>query len=186
MKHFYLYILTLAYAFSTFASGILLPIYAFFVQKIGGGILETSWTIALYSIICGIGTIVIHKTKWSHKHAKLCLWGGWLLWLLSMLMYAVIQNIIALYISQLLNGLGDAISEPVFDAEYSKQISDDPSSGWALFTGTTTIFSGIASIAGGLIASAYGFDVLLYCLIAIATISFLLIAYYTHDVDWQK
>jgi hypothetical protein len=185
MKHFYLYLLTLAYAFSTFASGILMPIYAFFVQKIGGGLLETSCTIALYSIICGIGTIVIHKTKWSHTHAKFCLWGGWLLWLLSMVIYLLISNIFMLYISQLLNGIADAICEPVFFAQYSKRIAKDPSAGWALFTGITTIFSGFASIAGGLIVSVYGFDALLYCLISIAIVSFLLIAYYADINDWQ-
>lgn len=176
----YLYLLTLAYAFSTFASGILMPIYAFFVQKIGGGILETAWAIALYSILSGVGTILVHKTTWSHTYRKHLLWGGWLLWLISMVVYLVMQNIITLYISQILNALGEAMCEPVFDTEFSKKIVSNPSGGWALFEGTISISEGIASIIGGLVATYYGFDTLLYCVIAVATTSFLLIAYYSY------
>ena len=176
----FLYLLTLAYAFSTFASGILMPIYAFFVQKIGGGILETAWAMALYSILTGFGTILIHKTTWSHTYRKHLLWGGWLIWLISMIIYLVMQNVVALYISQILNALGDAICGPVFDAEFSKKIEENLSGGWAMFEGTISISEGIASILGGSIASYYGFEALLYCVITVAMISFLLIAYYSY------
>lgn len=180
-QQFRIYILTFAYAFSTFASGILMPIYAFFVQKIGGGILETSWAIALYSMLCGIGTIILYKTPWSRQYPKQFLWIGWLLWLLSMVMYLVMQNLVVLYLSQILNGIGDAMCEPIFDAEFSQEASTNLAEGWALFNGATSIFSGIASFIGGFIAAWYGFDVLLYCVISIATLSFFLILYYVRD-----
>lgn len=178
----YIYLITFAYGFATFAQGILVPIYAFFVQKIGGGILETSWAIALYSIITGVGTILIHHTKWSHKYKKHCLWFGWFLWLLSIAVYMLMQNIVMLYISQILNGIGDALAEPIFDEEYSKKIKNDPSAGWAFFEGTVSIFSGLASILGGFIATYYGFDYLIYCVMAVAAISFTLIAYYSYEI----
>ena len=176
----YLYLLTVAYACSTFSTGILTPIYAFFVQKIGGGILETSWAIGLYSILCGIGTMVVHKTHWSHTYRKHLLWIGWLVWLSSVLIYLIIQNIVALYIAQILNALGDAICEPVFDAEFGNKISANPAGGWALFEGTVGIAEGIAAIVGGMIATYYGFEILLYCVITVATSSFLMIAYYSY------
>jgi len=185
-QHDLVYILTLAYGLSTFASGILIPIYAFFIQKIGGGILETSWAIATYSIICGLGTIFVHKTTWSHTYRRHLLWGGWLLWLLSMTVYLIIQNITVLYIAQILNALGDAICEPIFDAEFSEKISSDSSGGWAFFNGTISIFEGLASVAGGIIATAYGFDSLLYCIMVIGTISFALIVYYTRVNNARK
>jgi MFS family permease len=175
-----LYLITLAYAFSTFAQGVLTPIYAFFVQHIGGGILETSWAIATYSIITGVGTILIHKTNWSHTYRRQFLWGGWLLWLMSVGVYLIMTNIYLLYISQILNGLGVAVFEPIFDAEFARKVSRDPSSGWSLFEGVTSIFSGVASLAGGFIATHYGFNVLIYCMFAVAATSFCLIAYYTH------
>lgn len=176
----YLYLITFAYATSTFASGILMPIYAFFVQKIGGGILETSYAIALYSIIMGIATMLLHKTTWSQKHPLTLLCLGWFLWLVSMGMYLIIKSTGTLYVSQLINGIGDAMSGPAFNAEFSKEAADDLAGGWALYQGVTSIFSGIASIAGGFIATIYGFDILLYYVIAIATLSFFLILYYSY------
>ena len=179
----FIYILTLAYAISTFASGILVPIYAFFVQKIGGGILETSWAIALYSIIYGLLTIAIHKTKLSHKYRMHFLWGGWLLWLFSITIYFLISTLPVLYISQMINALGDAMYEPVFDAEFSHHIAADPDAGWAFFNGTTSIFYGIAAILGGFVAKHLGFDVLLYGVMAFGTLSFFLIAYYARTIS---
>lgn len=176
-----IYILTFAYGMSTFASGILMPIYAFYVQKIGGGILEASWAIGLYSVLCGVGTIVIHRTTWSHKYPRFFLCGGWFLWLVSMALYCVMHSVIVLYLSQVLNALGDALCEPVFDVEFSKEIEANPSEGWALFNGVTTIFSGVASLLGGAIATYFGFDVLFYCVVAMGTVSFLLIVRYVRN-----
>jgi len=175
----FLYLLTFAYSASIFSTGILAPIYAFFVEKIGGGILEASWAVALYSIVTGIGTIVLFKTPWSHVYAKHFFWIGWLLWLISIWVYVGMEDVYMLYISQIVNGIGTALSQPVFDAEFSKNITKDLSGGWALFEGVTSIFSGLAAIAGGVIATWYGFEVLIYCMIFIATVSFLGIAYYT-------
>lgn len=175
----FIYLLTMAYAIATFASGILVPIYAFFVQKIGGGILETSQAIAVYSLVYGILTILIHKTKISHTYRIPFLWVGWLIWLFSITIYFMISSLLVLYISQMLNALGDAIYEPIFDEEFSKQIIADPSRGWAFFNGTISIFSSIASLIGGLIASYFGFDILLYCVMGLGTLSFFLIVYYT-------
>lgn len=177
----YVYLLTFAYAISTFASGILVPIYAFFVQKIGGGLLETSWAFALYSILYGLGTMAIHKTPWTHKYRMHLLWIGWLLWLFSITIYFVVGTLTVLYISQILGAIGDAIYEPVFDGEFSRQVATDPSSGWAFFNGTTSIFSGIASFLGGIIATTFGFEALLCCVVAIGSISFFLIVYYTQQ-----
>ena len=184
MKNHYLYLLTFAYAFSTFSEGIFMPIYAFFVQKIGGGLLETSWAISFYSIVTGIGTILVHKTRWSHNNRMQCLIMGWFLWILGIAVYFSMKTVFVLFIAQFLNGLGNALAEPAFDAEFSKKIAEDPSSGWAFFEGTISIFSGLASFIGGLLATWYGFDALLYCVIFTACVSFLLILYYqaiVHD-----
>lgn len=95
------YLLTFAYAASVFSSGILIPIYAFFVQKIGGGIIETSSTIAVSSMIYGFGIIILYKTSWGDTHPRLLLWFGWFLWLLSLILYLVMSYVTILYVSQI-------------------------------------------------------------------------------------
>ena len=47
-------ILLTAYCFSTFAFSMLSPIYAIFVEEIGGGILEASYAIAIFTFISGL------------------------------------------------------------------------------------------------------------------------------------
>lgn len=180
MEKKYLYLIISAYAASSFSQGIFTPVYAFFVQKIGGGILEASWAIGAYSIITGLGTILIHKTSWSQKNRLTLLWLGWLFWLLSIIVYAGMNNIYMMYLSQVLGALGVAMEEPIFNAELSQRASSNLSVGWALFGGITEIFAGIAAIAGGVIATVYGFEVLINCMIATALLSFLLIVFYIY------
>lgn len=178
MQRNYPYLITFAYAFSTFTQGILTPLYAFFVQKIGGGILEASWAIGTYSVVTGLCTIILHRTASGHGYRERFLWGGWFLWLIGVAIYFVMYNVYLLYLSQLFNALGTAMAEPVFDAEFSEKVASDPAGGWAFFEGITNVFSGVASILGGIIASWYGFDTLINYMIGCATLSFFLIVYY--------
>lgn len=180
MKRIGFHLLIYAYAASIFASGILTPIYAFFVQKIGGGILETCSAVAIFSIITGIVTLLIYKTTWSRTYQKECLLIGWCLWLISVCMYCCISSLTILFISQILNGLGNALSTSAYDAEYSEQTANDLAGGWSIFEGVTNIFSGIAALMGGLIVSNYGFQVLMWCMTGLATVSFGLILYYVY------
>ncbi len=180
IKKINLYIIAFAYAFSTFSQGILMPVYAFFVQKIGGGILETSWAIALFSMVTGIMMLFIFQTPWSKTYQKECLLGGWLLWLISLILYCCINTTTMLFISQILNGVGNAFSTPAYDAEYSEQAADNLGAGWGLYEGITSIFYGIAALMGGLIAASYGFLILFYWMIFFAALSFALIVYYVY------
>jgi len=176
----YLRVLIYAYSASIFSQGILAPIFAFFVQKIGGGILETVCATSLFSIVTGIVTILIYRTEWSRRYHKECLVWGWLLWLISVLMYCCMDNIKILFLSEVFGALGSALSDTAFDAEYSEVGITNLSGSWAKYEGTTSITSGIASIAGGVIVSYYGFKTLIFCMSFVATISFILILYYSH------
>lgn len=174
-------ILLCAYSSSIFASGILIPIYAFFVQKIGGGIFAASSTVAISYILTGIVTLLVFRTKWSNIYQKECLVVGWLFWLISICMYCYITSIAMLFISQCFNGLGNALSASTYDAEYSKQASSNLVRGWSMWEGTINIFSGIAAIAGGFIVTRYGFHALMICMTSIATASFASIVYYVYQ-----
>jgi len=180
MQKKYLYIITIAYACAIFAQGVFTPIYAFFVQNIGGGILETAWAISLFSIVTGITAMVIHHTKWSHRYRNECLWVGWLIWVFGLALYFYMQSFYMLFVSQALTGFGNALSEPAFDAEFSEQVAADPSGGWSIFEGVTNIFYGVAAFLGGIIAKKFGFEVLIYFMVATAIISFCCIIWYLY------
>jgi predicted MFS family arabinose efflux permease len=175
----YYKILVLAYGLSTFSEGILLPIYAIFVQKVGGGILDAAGAVATCFIIQGIVEIIIHKSVWSHKNRMKLIITGWLLWLIGISLYLFIQSILILFVTQILIGLGNARANPAFDAELSdksdKSISEYE---YGVFEGLQDIFQGIAAILGGLVVTKYGFGALINIMIGTAIISFILILNY--------
>jgi len=179
-------ILVTAYSISTFSQGILGPIYVFFVQKIGGGILEASCAFAIFSIVTGVTTLLIYRTKLSHTYQKEFLCFGWFLWLISVIMYFFVRDIYMLFFVEIISALGAAISNPAYHAEFSKQTLDDLLSGWALQDGVSTIFYGLACLTGGLIEAYFGFSVLMLTMIFLSTISFLLIFYYTYRAKFIK
>src|ERR1700689_4174307 len=103
MKTNYLYrVLVSSYAISTFAEGILMPIYAIFVQKIGGDILEASGAIAIFLAINGLATIAIHRVRWSQKHRRLLIVLGWFLWVVGIGSYLLVSNTVTLFTTQIL------------------------------------------------------------------------------------
>lgn len=173
-------LLLAAYSISIFSLGILSPIYAFFVLELGGGILETAYSMALFSIVTGIITILIYKTTWSRIYRKEFLVWGWFLWMVSLLMYCCMTSIVTLCVSQILGALGNAFSASAFDAEYSESASKNLAFGWALFEGFTSITSGIAMLFAGLLASYYGLQFLMLCVGIFATLSFAIIYYYSY------
>jgi hypothetical protein len=171
--------LVASYVISTFAEGILLPIYAIFVQQIGGDILEASGAIAVFLIVSGIATVVIHRSQWSQRNRTLLLVGGWILWVAGIAFYYLISSTVTLFLAQVLVALGNAIADPAFDAELDDHTDEAIKSyEWGLFEAFKDILNGVAAIAGGLIAAFLGFRVLIACMIATATLSFLMILFY--------
>lgn len=173
-------LLLYAYSTSTFSVGALAPVYAFFIQELGGGILETAWSMALFSIVTGLITIVVYKIPASHTYRRELLSLGWFLWLISTLMYCCMNSLSILYLSQLLGALGSALSGATFDAEYSEMAGDNVLDAWAMYEGVTSITTGIASILAGIIAHYFGLGVLMICMSGIGMVSFVMVFHYMY------
>ncbi|MBI4993896.1 MFS transporter [Candidatus Wolfebacteria bacterium] len=176
----YYKILVSAYGLSTFSEGILLPIYAIFVQKVGGDILDAASAVAVYFFIQGGTEIWLHKQNWSYKYRMHLMTGGWLVWLLGIGTYFIIESINTLLLAQILTGLGNAIANPAFDAEFAEKTDKNISEyEYSVFEGLQDISQGIAAVLGGIIATTYGFKTLIFLMIITATISFMLILNYS-------
>ncbi|OGY95748.1 MAG: hypothetical protein A2543_02245 [Candidatus Komeilibacteria bacterium RIFOXYD2_FULL_37_8] len=156
-----------------------MPIYAIFVQGIGGDILEASAAISIFLLVSGLTTIFIHRSAWSEKHRVKLLVYGWLLWAIGIGGYFFIVDTYTLFAVQVIVALGNAIADPAFSAELDDNINKNKKSySWGVFQGIQDIANSIAAIAGGLIASLFGFRVLIAFMFATATLSFLIILYY--------
>lgn len=172
-------LLVLSYGLSTFSEGIIIPVYAFFVQNIGGGILETTGTVSIFLIVSGITTLFIHKFEWSQKHALKLLVFGWLIWLFGIICYFLISNLTTLIIAQVLIAIGNAIANPAFDSELMLHTNKNSKSyEWGIFEASQDIFNGIAAFVAGVVVVIWGFNTLIVIMVLTASISFALIYRY--------
>lgn len=172
-------LLVSSFTISTFAESVILPIYAIFVQKVGGDILDAGFAMGIFLITEGIFTMIVHRVKWSPRHRIWLMVAGWLIWLGGVCTYLFISSIEILFLSQVLMAIGNAVADPVIDQEMADHIDKDlEESEWGFFEGSKAFSDGAAAIAGAAIAAYFGFTVLIYLMIAIATISFLLILIY--------
>jgi hypothetical protein len=170
-----------SYSLSTFSEGILMPIYAVFVQKIGGDILDASGAIAIFFITEGIFTMLIHRFKWSNDHRTFLLVSGWVIWLLGIISYLFVANMLTLFLAQVLMALGNATADPIFYRELSEN-TDRRSKGfeWGFFEGIKVILDGVAALIGGVVATFWGFHFLILTMIGTATLSLVAILVYLY------
>lgn len=172
-------ILILSYSASVFAEGVLLPIYAIFVQKIGGTILDASGAMAVFLVTQGVFTIVAHRLRWINRNRISVLISGWLIWVCGIAMYLIVSSVPVLFLTQIFVALGNALADPIFDQELANH-TDKKSQEfeWGFFEGSRDVVQGFAAIAGGVVASFLGFRALIYTMVLFATVSLLLILTY--------
>ncbi|EKD25540.1 MAG: hypothetical protein ACD_80C00027G0009 [uncultured bacterium (gcode 4)] len=168
-----------AYGISMFSEWVLLPIYAVFVQKIGGDILDASWAMAVFLISQWIFTIIVQRLKWTYKHhiTMMIVWRA--IWLIGISLYLAVSSTRMLFLTQILVAMGNAIADPIFD----KELADNTDKNNKLFErglreGMQDIINGIAAIIGWVIAVFLWFKALILFMILAGTISLIIILVY--------
>lgn len=176
-------VLLISYTTSIFSEGILLPIYTVFVQKIGGDILDASGAMAAFLITQGVFTILAHRFKWINQRRIPVMIFGWIIWVCGIAMYLIISSVWMLFVTQILTALGNALADPIFEQELANHTDKrNQEFEWGLFEGSIDLVQGAAAIIGGLLASFFGFRVLIYAMVASATLSLILILYYIQKI----
>jgi hypothetical protein len=172
-------VLVSSWALSSFSEGVILPIYAVFVQHIGGDILDAGWAMGVFLITEGIFTTLVHRFKWSPRMRIFLMILGWAIWLSGIGFYFFISNIWTLLIAQVLAAIGNAIADPIFDAELADHTDMSLKEyEWGLWEGSKAFIDGFAAILGAFVAAMFGFKILIFVMIGTATASFLMILWY--------
>ncbi len=185
--NFFYRILVSSFVMSTFAEGVILPVYAIFVQKIGGDILDAGWAMGIFLITQGVFTIIVHRFKWTQRQRIWLMIFGWALWVVGIASYLVIGNTLMLFITQIMTAMGNAIADPIFTQELAahtdKKVAELE---WGIFEGSNDLVNGIGAIIGAAIVAAFGFPALIYIMILTATTSFVMILFYVSRLRRQK
>ncbi|MBC8494827.1 MFS transporter [archaeon] len=164
--------LLLSDTWATFALGMIGPIYAIFVQDIGGDLLDASWAFFAFMITSGILMYAISHWEDRFKHKEKLVTLGYILTALGCLSYFFVYSQGMLIITQIILGIAEAVQVPAYDALYSKYLEKKKaSSQWGDWESMRYIATAIAAIAGGYFATIFGFRALFLAMFGISCIS---------------
>jgi len=139
------------------------PLWAVFVQGIGGGLFTAGASYGAYSIAGGVLIFIISRWEDKVKHQELLIASGYLLTSMGILLLLLISSVWQLYVAQVLLGFGLALFTPAFDGLYSKYLTKGhESQEWGYSESSYMIIAGFAGILGGYLADTYGFVMLLF------------------------
>ncbi len=116
-----------------FSGALLGPIYALFVEDIGGDILDAGLAGAVFAFSAGFMSLIvgIFGDKIKNKGGILAL--GYLFVALGFALYFWVNSMTLLLIAQVVIGLGEALYSPMFDAIYSENLDKGKfSSEWGM------------------------------------------------------
>lgn len=152
------------------------PIYALFVEKVGGDLLDASFAGAIFALAAGITTLISGKYSDRIKENELIIVAGYLIMGIGFLLFIFIETVPQLLLVQILIGFGEAIYSPAFDAQYSKHL-DGHKSGtqWGAWESMNYFTTAIGATLGGIIVTILGFNAIFVAMSALCTFSALYI-----------
>jgi MFS family permease len=155
-----------------FALGLLIPIYAVFVQSIGGNVLDAGIAYAIFTISTGLFILLFGTSKFFSNHIRTMIVIGYILLALGFLSYLFVKTPIGLFSVELIIGVAMGVLDPAWDAVFSAKLEEKQGSKqWALWAGSTNIVTGISAVVGGLIVSHFSFRALFLIMFAFGILS---------------
>lgn len=155
-----------------FAGGMLLPIYAVFVEEIGGSILDAGIGASLFAMFAGVTVIVSGRLHDHMKQNELIMVWGYLIMGVGFLLYLFVDSVLTMFLAQILIGFGEAVYAPSFDALYSEHLLEKKAGdSWAMWESMNYFVAALSAFVGSLIASYFGFRSLFVLIAALCFFS---------------
>lgn len=158
-----------------FASAMLMPIYAVYVEGIGGDLLTASSAWTIFMLVTGIVILFIGRIEDKINLPKISVAVGYLIIGLGTLGYLLVKTPTLLFVVQAVIGLGTAIAAPATASIYSKNVDKrKEATQWGNWEGLYYIVTALGAFIGGLIANYYGFNALFTVMSIICLLSAIL------------
>jgi len=154
-------ILLVADAWANLALGMIGPIYAIFVEKIGGDILDASWAYFVFTFTSGVVMYLI--SRWENRvyHKERLIAIGYGITAIGCFSYIFVNSQFTLLVTQVILGFSVAIISPAFDALYAHYVNvKSDASDWGAWEAMGYLVAALAALAGGYIAYGFGFRAL--------------------------
>jgi MFS family permease len=159
-----------------FSSAMMGPIYALFVEKIGGDLLDASLTGGIFALAAGITSFISGRYADKIKENELIIVLGYSLIAFGYFLYLFVDTIWFLFLIQVIIGFGEAIYSPAFDSVYSKHI-DHHKSGlqWGSWETINYFSVAFGAVIGGLLVQQFGFQFIFVIMMLLCSFSALYI-----------
>lgn len=139
------------------------PIYALFVDGIGGDLLDASLTGGIFALAAGITSLISGKFADKLKRPEKIVTIGYFGMGVGFLMYMFVGSIYMLFLVQVVIGISEAIYSPAFDAIYSKHLAKTKRGReWGAWETINYFSIATGSMIGGIIAKGLGFNFLFW------------------------
>lgn len=139
---------------ASFGVGLLGPIYAIYVQHIGGDLLDAGLAYALYCLVAGLSIMFIGTSELFQKNLRLFVVMGYIMTGICYLTYISVKTPEQLFFLQIFLGLANGLLEPAWDALFSSRVSEkQASTNWSMWTGGVSIVTGASAFVGAYVAS---------------------------------
>ncbi len=153
--------LFIAAQLSAFSQGLLAPLFAVFVQSIGGTAVSIGGAWALFQIMSGIVIIGLGRVLGDGLRCRmLVLITGYAANAILCFVYPFVHAMHQLVVLQLLQGAALALTNPTWSSLFAHYSQENGCDSWGSANGMFYIVSGIALIVGTGIVTLTSFSVL--------------------------
>ncbi|MCR4368617.1 MAG: MFS transporter [archaeon] len=148
------------------------PLYAVFIENIGGTLFDAGAAIAIYSILSGVLYFLLKEipdTGFSKRHM---MFAGYIIFFFGYISYLFASSPLHVFGIQALLAIGEAIINPSWSAVIAASLEKGKErENYSKFYGYRSIISGLAALAGGFIANAFGFTIVFGAMAAFALVA---------------
>lgn len=165
------------------AGAMLGPIYALFVDRIGGDLLDASFMFAAFAATAGFVTLLSGKYSDRVKETEVIVALGYSIMALGFFSYIFVSSLMTLLIVQIIIGFGEAVYAPSFDALYSKHLSKGKAGRqWGAWEASNYFTIAFGALSGGLLVTRFGFNAMFVVMGLLCVFSALFILYLPRKV----
>jgi len=141
------------------AAAMLGPIYALFVENVGGDLMDASIAGSIFALVAGLTTLVSGKYSDKIKENELIIVLGYIIMGIGFLLYFWVTSVFFLFIVQAIIGFGEAIYAPAFDAVYSKHLDGHKlGTQCGAWESMNYFTAAIGALVGGGLVTLFGFQ----------------------------
>lgn len=136
------------------------PIYALFVEKVGGDLFTAGASFAAYSVSLGAVILIMGKIEDAFlKEKELWVSLGYFITALGFFSFLLVKSPLHLFIVQAALGVGEAIQSPAYNTVYAHHV-DHQKAGfqWGSWDAMKNFTMAGGATIGALVASKFGFS----------------------------